>query len=161
MTSPASLHGCFNRAPFKPTTELRDHHGTLVSSWPFRMAPDCQYTKSELGQADKLCHGCKWRQDGSVQAAPTDAAAPAAIEVTVTMGEYYEWLGKPDHRGERDLLAYVVERLRAAGIPASVSSASRLQKDLVVANGTLEIKVLPGRDARLFRWVGAKQEPAN
>ena len=36
-------NGCHNRAPFKASTELRDHHGRLVTSWPFRMASDCQY----------------------------------------------------------------------------------------------------------------------
>ena len=36
--------------------------GVLVSS-PFRMAPDCQYTKTALGQADPKCEGCKHRLD--------------------------------------------------------------------------------------------------
>jgi hypothetical protein len=30
---------------------------------PFRMAPDCQYTQSELGQADKRCDGCTWKEN--------------------------------------------------------------------------------------------------
>ena len=58
-------NGCHNRAPFKDAVELRDHHGRLVESFPFRMATDCQYTKSDLGQADTLCQGCRWRQEKS------------------------------------------------------------------------------------------------
>lgn len=61
MTTPAPVHGCSNRAPYKRVTELRDHHGRLVASFPFRMAMDCQYTLSDLGQADHRCHGCRWR----------------------------------------------------------------------------------------------------
>lgn len=63
MTTPAPVHGCSNRAPYKKVTELRDHHGRLIASWPFRMAETCQYTLSELGQADKRCVGCRWRQE--------------------------------------------------------------------------------------------------
>ena len=61
MTTPAPLNGCHNRPPFKPATELRDHHGRLVSSWPFRMAEDCQYTHTDLGQKDARCQGCEHR----------------------------------------------------------------------------------------------------
>ena len=63
MTAPAPVHGCHNRPPYKPVTELRDHHGRLVASWPFRMATDCQYTHTALGQADARCHGCSWRHE--------------------------------------------------------------------------------------------------
>ncbi len=63
--SPARPNGCHNRAPFKDAVELRDHHGRLVESFPFRMATDCQYTKSDLGQADTLCQGCRWRHEKS------------------------------------------------------------------------------------------------
>lgn len=63
MTTPATLNGCHNRAPYKPATELRDHHGNLVTSIPHTMSTDCQYTLSELGQADARCHGCRWRKE--------------------------------------------------------------------------------------------------
>ena len=29
---------------------------------PFRMEPTCQYTHSDLGQADTRCAGCTWRK---------------------------------------------------------------------------------------------------
>ena len=64
-------NGCHNRAPFKASTELRDHHGRLVTSWPFRMASDCQYTLSDLGQADKACHGCCWRREPMAECTET------------------------------------------------------------------------------------------
>ena len=63
MTTPAPLNGCHNRAPYKPATELRDHHGTLVAAWPHSMTTDCQYTRSNLGQADTRCNGCRWRKE--------------------------------------------------------------------------------------------------
>jgi hypothetical protein len=56
-------HGCFNRAPFVAGTEVQD--GYYASGprrkvvVPFRMATDCQFTHTELGQADKRCIGCK------------------------------------------------------------------------------------------------------
>lgn len=61
MSTPAVKNGCFDRPPYKQTTELRDHHGRLVASWPFRMAEACQYTHTELGAADQRCEGCKHR----------------------------------------------------------------------------------------------------
>ncbi len=63
MTTPAPLNGCHNREPYKPNTVLRDHHYRVVDSWPFRMAETCQYTKSDLGQKDQRCLGCRWRQE--------------------------------------------------------------------------------------------------
>lgn len=68
-------NGCHNRAPFKASTELRDHHGRLVTSWPFRMASDCQYTLSDLGQADKACHGCCWRREPMVECTETQPSS--------------------------------------------------------------------------------------
>ena len=65
MTAPAEKNGCFDRAPYKQLITLRDHHDRDVSCWPFVMAQDCQYTKSELGQADKRCTGCKWRKEST------------------------------------------------------------------------------------------------
>lgn len=54
---PANPYTCHNRAPYKPVVELGVH------SFPFRMAMDCRYTLSALGQADPRCAGCKWRAD--------------------------------------------------------------------------------------------------
>ncbi len=53
---PARPNGCYNRAPFLPIVAMPDGH-----SFPFRMAMDCQYTLSALGQADPRCVGCRWR----------------------------------------------------------------------------------------------------
>jgi len=55
---PANPYACHNREPFKPEVSLPDGH-----SFTFRMAPDCRYTLSSLGQADQRCAGCKWRAD--------------------------------------------------------------------------------------------------
>ena len=54
---PANPYACHNRAPFKTTVAMPDGH-----SFPFRMAMDCQYTLSALGQVDPRCTGCKWRR---------------------------------------------------------------------------------------------------
>ncbi len=56
-----TVYACHNRPPFAQATELHDHHGRLVSSWPAHMAPECQYTKTELGQVDVRCVGCGHR----------------------------------------------------------------------------------------------------
>jgi hypothetical protein len=62
MTQPAKLNGCHNRPPFKPTVEVREVGGyRIATAFPFRMAMDCQYTRSALGQADQRCEGCKHR----------------------------------------------------------------------------------------------------
>lgn len=63
MTVQAAKNGCFDRAPYKPTIDLMDHHGRMVTSFPFRMARDCQFTLTDLGQADNRCTGCKWRKE--------------------------------------------------------------------------------------------------
>jgi hypothetical protein len=63
-------HGCHNREPYLqslPATDSIRIKGLSVTHGrvqiPFRMAKDCQYTKSDLGQLDKDCYGCKWRLD--------------------------------------------------------------------------------------------------
>lgn len=56
-----SRYACHNRAPFRQTVELRNERGEVVTSFPFRMAPDCRYTRTDLGQADARCAGCKHR----------------------------------------------------------------------------------------------------
>ena len=62
-------HGCHNRPSYKPATVVQDGYwldgetrtAKLVSV-PFRMAKDCQYTTTVLGQKDKHCEGCKWKR---------------------------------------------------------------------------------------------------
>lgn len=78
MTAP-SVNGCHNREPYKQSMIVQDgwldqpintSHTTripLMVASPFRMAMDCQYTKTELGQADKRCAGCKWRADAGAE----------------------------------------------------------------------------------------------
>lgn len=79
------LHGCFNRAPFKESLTVQDGHKRLaVKSYsqagedggdtmrhirvpnivaiPFDNSRECNYTLSELGQADPKCVGCNWRR---------------------------------------------------------------------------------------------------
>ena len=51
-------YGCFNRQP------LHNPDWPGREPIPFRMEPDCQYTKSDFGQADKGCDGCKHKQTG-------------------------------------------------------------------------------------------------
>ena len=60
-------YGCHNRAPFVEGTEAQDGHyasgprrKVIV---PFRMERECQFTLSELGQADTRCTGCTWRKE--------------------------------------------------------------------------------------------------
>ena len=50
------MSGCFNRPP------LHNPDWPGRAPIPFRMSPDCEYTKSALGQADKGCTGCKHKQ---------------------------------------------------------------------------------------------------
>ena len=50
------MSGCFNRGP------LHNPDWPGREPIPFRMSPDCEYTKSALGQADKGCIGCAERQ---------------------------------------------------------------------------------------------------
>jgi hypothetical protein len=64
-------YGCHNRKPYKNSLEVqtgwfsefaRGHTRTPNMEFsPFRMERDCQYTKTDLGQADPKCAGCKWR----------------------------------------------------------------------------------------------------
>ena len=73
MFQPAPFHkprdgrpnGCHNREPFKGCFRAQDGWNTDgTAKWlmvPFRMSLDCEYSKSDLGQIDKRCNGCKWR----------------------------------------------------------------------------------------------------
>lgn len=65
----AKAYGCFNRPEFKHVFPAQDgwwlDNATRVAkltSVPFRMAKDCQYTLSQLGQADQRCTGCQWKK---------------------------------------------------------------------------------------------------
>jgi len=64
-------YGCHDRKPYAPSflaqagwvLDEKDkmiRHATMIPI-PFRMARDCQYTKTTLGQSDPKCEGCKHR----------------------------------------------------------------------------------------------------
>lgn len=62
------FNGCHNREPFKTEIVVQDgwiYGGDVrmakTKTSPCRMAPDCQYTLTELGKADPQCAGCKWK----------------------------------------------------------------------------------------------------
>ena len=58
------IYGCHNRAPFKGFHKAQNGwtNGKRIEvTVDFKMAPDCQYTKTELGRKDERCLGCKWR----------------------------------------------------------------------------------------------------
>ena len=61
-------NGCFDRAPYVqsfPATDSIRVKGLAVTlgrvQVPFRMAENCQYAISDLGQVDRGCDGCKWK----------------------------------------------------------------------------------------------------
>jgi hypothetical protein len=63
-----SQYGCFNRAPFRESMPVQagwycDGHTRTprMQPSPFRMARECQFTLTELGQTDPKCDGCKWK----------------------------------------------------------------------------------------------------
>lgn len=70
------MNGCHDRAPFKAEMHVQDGwsasayentraittRSQVVKPVPFRMAADCRYTHSDLGQADKGCTGCRWKK---------------------------------------------------------------------------------------------------
>jgi hypothetical protein len=63
-------YGCKDRAPYLSSIPAADGHymdgytrTPRMVPMPFRMAQGCEYTKSELGQADTRCHGCTWRAE--------------------------------------------------------------------------------------------------
>lgn len=63
-------YGCKNRAPLGqrviPAQDgwFSDGYTRYPKLVPlhFRMAPECIYSTSDLGQKDKSCDGCKWHQ---------------------------------------------------------------------------------------------------
>lgn len=67
-------YGCYDRAPFAPEQVL---HGIdsktgqqIVTRVPFRNSPDCNYTHTDLGQADPGCVGCKHRVTNEMRQVP-------------------------------------------------------------------------------------------
>lgn len=67
LRTEAPGYGCHNRAPYKPSHLMfgidRDSGGVIGVEVPFRMAHDCQYTLTALGQQDKRCLNCSWRKE--------------------------------------------------------------------------------------------------
>jgi hypothetical protein len=69
MEANRMTYGCFNRAPYPATRMVSDLHVMQdglteickKTAIPFVMSRECNYTLSELGQADKRCAGCNWR----------------------------------------------------------------------------------------------------
>lgn len=61
----SAVYGCHNREPFEVDQVahgLDSATGDVIrSAIPFRMAQECQYTKTDLGKADSRCAGCSWR----------------------------------------------------------------------------------------------------
>ena len=62
------MNGCHNRPEYRAVQPMQDGwylDGTTrtprLVAVPFRMAPDCQYTLSDLGRVDTGCVACKWR----------------------------------------------------------------------------------------------------
>lgn len=62
-----NYYGCRNRPPFLPTLTVFDGYTddtrqhVQTKEIPFRMNPDCQFTKTAEGQADDRCNGCNHR----------------------------------------------------------------------------------------------------
>ena len=60
-------YGCHGRAPFVTTmtaqdgwtNDFRTRTPNMVEV-PVRSEPECQFTRSALGQADQRCTMCKW-----------------------------------------------------------------------------------------------------
>lgn len=57
---------CHNRQPFKLAMHLYHLDAETLERRevviPFRNSFDCNYTTTDLGQADPRCTGCSWRQ---------------------------------------------------------------------------------------------------
>lgn len=65
-----SVYDCHNRPAFKTVRPIQDgYYLDGVTRTPrlvpdhFRMARDCQYTLTGLGQADPKCTGCTHRKE--------------------------------------------------------------------------------------------------
>ena len=62
-------YACKDRPLYRASMKVADGHWDdgvqripKLTSIPFRMNPDCQYTKTSLGEADQRCEGCKWKK---------------------------------------------------------------------------------------------------
>ena len=62
-------YACKDRPPYRQHMKVADGHWDdgvqripKLTSVPFRMAKDCQYSLSQLGQADQRCTGCQWKK---------------------------------------------------------------------------------------------------
>jgi len=73
-------YGCYNRKPFKSAQVLHGMSsktgGHVKILIPFRMATDCQYTKTELGQKDPGCVDCRWKEDSKPQPESNENVKP-------------------------------------------------------------------------------------
>lgn len=83
-------YGCHNREPYREAQVL---HGLSSRSGlpvrvlvPNRMARDCQYTKTALGQKDKGCSGCKWRSGPTPPVAQGPSGGVVASDPVVAQG---------------------------------------------------------------------------
>lgn len=83
-------YGCHNREPYREAQVL---HGLSSRSGlpvrvlvPNRMARDCQYTKTALGQKDKGCSGCKWRSGPTPPVAQDRSGGVVASDPVVAQG---------------------------------------------------------------------------
>jgi hypothetical protein len=61
-------YACFNRPNYRNMLVVQDgwfmDGHTRVAKMvptPFRMSPECNYTRTSLGQVDERCAGCKHR----------------------------------------------------------------------------------------------------
>lgn len=61
-------YGCYNRSEYRTVQPMQDGwymdgvtRTPRLVAVPHRMAKDCQYTHTTLGQNDARCVGCKWR----------------------------------------------------------------------------------------------------
>jgi hypothetical protein len=68
-------YGCHNRAEYRPGYPSQDGHYMAgyeridKMKWtPHRLSRECNYTLTELGQADPKCVGCKWRKENEPMA---------------------------------------------------------------------------------------------
>lgn len=63
------MYGCHNRPPLKDSAVVQSgwlrlgHHAEArrTVAVPDEMSKECQYTHTDLGQADPKCSGCKHR----------------------------------------------------------------------------------------------------
>lgn len=62
-------YGCHNRAPLRHEREVQDGWTAdgrrVLRVIPDPMTKDCQYTHTDLGQADPGCVGCRWKFTGA------------------------------------------------------------------------------------------------